>query len=408
MGQMNTSMVIKPLFSTDIAVASVQPITTTTPVTTTAITIITDDQIDKIGEANKVTASGFSSKMLTSVKASDVDVMGGKLNELIGVAKGLDPTKFAKGGVLSKLTSLFGNVKEKMLSEYQSVEKRMDTLVSEIDKTALTQHNRITDLEDMYNLNVRVHDGFQADIDTIKTFLVSLNAQIEQEKSVVNPDSFVAQRVSDIQGRIDRSEKKTDDLERAKLLCKQLAPQIRIMQSNARSLVQKFGDVKTITIPAWKNVFTLYIVNIEQKKGAALAAARYDPAIDTILHKMFQGKPRTILFFKPRLIVMQSQLVAMLPGVQKYLDEATNLQHLLTLNVASLSGVCEASGAINDPTLEHTAHDRRTLLTQSANQAKLIQLQLKQTLTLISDQLSRCNQMINVTIPAFEMANASK
>ncbi len=128
----------------------------------------------------------------------------------------------------------------------------------------------------MYNLNVRVHDAFQTDIDTVKNFVVELNAQLAQEKSVVNPDSFAALRVSDIQGRIDRAEKKVDDLERAKLLCKQLAPQIRLMQSNARSLTQKFGDVKTMTIPAWKNAFTLYIVNIEQKKGAQLANAVSD------------------------------------------------------------------------------------------------------------------------------------
>lgn len=279
---------VKPLFD-DVQTSITNPVvvstnnlvpalntTQLTSAPSSAFVVITDDQIDKIGENNRVTAAGFSSKMLASVRASDVDLMGDKLNQLVATAKGLDPNKFAHGGIFSKLTGLFSNVKEKMLSEYQTVEKRMDTLVAEIDKSADNQRRRIVDLEDMYNLNVHVHDAFQADIDTIKSFLVELNNQLAQEKSLVNPDSFAALRVSDIQGRIDRAEKKIDDLERAKLLCKQLAPQIRLMQSNARALTQKFGDVKTMTIPAWKNAFTLYIVNIEQKKGAQLANAVSD------------------------------------------------------------------------------------------------------------------------------------
>lgn len=280
MGTMTTDTTVKPLFA-DASPPSAQAIVIAKPqvITTTAIVVVTDEQIDKVGESNNQIASTFQSKMLSNVRASDADVMGDKLNQLIGIAKGLDPNKFAHGGILSKITCLFGNIKEKMLSEYQSVEKRMDSMVGEIDKTSLNQVHRITDLEEMFNLNVQVHNGYERDVETVKELVVELNAQLAQEQSVVNPDSFAAQRISDVQSRIQRAEIKIDNLERAKLLCKQLAPQIRLMQSNARLLTQKFSDIKVITLPAWKNVFTLYIVNIEQKKAGQLANA-VDDATD--------------------------------------------------------------------------------------------------------------------------------
>lgn len=274
MNEVTTAAPVRSIFDT--SPPDAQPIATNGR----SITVITDEQIDQIGERNRNTAAGFSQKMLLSVKASDVDEFGGKLNALVATAKGLDPTKYGSGGLLGKLKSLFGNVKEKMLAEYQTVEKRMDTLITELDKSASIQKARIGDLEDMFATNLKVHEGFEQDIEVLKGLLVTLNQQLEEEKKIVNPDAFSAQRIADVQARIDRAEKKIDDLERAKLLCKQLAPQIRIMQSNARSLSQKFADVKTVTIPAWKNAFTLYIVNLEQKKGAQLANAVHDATDD--------------------------------------------------------------------------------------------------------------------------------
>lgn len=329
---------MKPLF-TEEAVQTAQPVlmpnslgttNAVVPATNKALVIVTDDQIDKIGERNSTTAASFSTQMLSSIKASDVDEFGNKLNALVSTAKGLDPSKFGKPGILGKFLGLFGSLKEKMLAEYQSVETRMDTLVGELDKSAKLQTQRIGDLEQMFNINIKVHEGFENDISEVNKLIVSLKEQLEHEKSVVNNDAFGAQKVADIQGRIDRSEKKIDDLERGKLLCKQLAPQIRLMQSNARSLAQKFGDVKKVTIPAWKNAFTLFIVNIEQKKGAALANTVHDATDDAFRMQadLLRQNTQEIAKANQRSVVstdvlvhMQNQLLGAIDDVIKITDE---------------------------------------------------------------------------------------
>src|SRR5690606_29108009 len=105
----------------------------------------------------------------------------------------------------------------------------------------------------------------------------------EQSKIAVS-DSFGAQRLADHQRLIDRLTKRVDDLRRAMLLAKQSGPQIRISQDNARALVQKFGDIKVVTLPAWKNVFAQYVLQLEQKKTVELLGM-VDNATDEALRR---------------------------------------------------------------------------------------------------------------------------
>ncbi len=141
---------------------------------------------------------------------------------------------------------------------------------------------------------------------------------------------------------------------------------------------------------------------------AALKAAQYIPENQSLIEKMFTSKPTNLLYYKPRLVVLQTQLKGVLPNMETLLDQSSKLHGRLMLNVASLAAAVQVSGTISDATLDRATQERRTILTQAANQAQLVNLQLTQTKALIADQLSRLDQMINVTIPAFELANASK
>ena len=123
--------------------------------------VVTDDQIEELGQKDTTKLSSLSQQMLSQVRASDAEGFGTTLNQLIGVAKGMDPTKFKDKGILSKITGLFGSVKEKMLAQYSTVEHRMDELVAELDKFSATQKARIPQLEDMYNVNYQGHIGLE-------------------------------------------------------------------------------------------------------------------------------------------------------------------------------------------------------------------------------------------------------
>lgn len=256
---------------------NISPISVTKPTSTALSThVVSTSEIDALGDKYAVQLSGLSTKMLTSVRASDAEGFGSTLNQLVATAKGMDPNNFKKKGVLSKLTNLFGSVKEKMLAQYETVEKRMDELITQLDKYSTTQSTRIGDLEQMFVVNYQSHQGLEQAVQYGGQLLVTLNEQVEQAKAIVNPDNFTAQNIADLNNTVQRLEKKIDDLKRVELLAKQAAPEIRLLQDNARTLVDKFKNIKDLTIPAWKQAFTLYLVQLEQKAGAELANAADD------------------------------------------------------------------------------------------------------------------------------------
>lgn len=241
--------------------------------TETAVEVITDQQIDSLGDQSSSQMSAISHTLLSQVRASDADVLGQKLNELIGVAKGLDPTKFQRKGILGFVANLFGNAKEKILAELQSIDGRMQVLIGELDRSVLLHDGRINDLENMYNANVAAHNELESAAKEGERMLGVLNVHLANEQQA--KDAFAAQRIHDIKERIDRLEKRIDDNKRAMLLAKQAAPEIRLLQSCARDLSNQFKNVKAVTIPAWKNALTLYLIQLEQKKGAQLANAAH-------------------------------------------------------------------------------------------------------------------------------------
>ncbi len=55
------------------------------------VRLITVDEIDQLGATQGTRIAAFSQQILASVRASDADQFGDKLNELIATAKGLDP-----------------------------------------------------------------------------------------------------------------------------------------------------------------------------------------------------------------------------------------------------------------------------------------------------------------------------
>ncbi len=267
---------MKPLFENDKqdVLRGAQPVAVHAAKPLAQLEVVTEKQIDQLGEKNALVLSNISQKMLTHVRAADADVFGQKLNELVGVAKNLNPSRFENPGIISRIAGLFGSAKEKILAQFQTVDSRMQALIKELDHSTNLHTARIQDMEEMYGANVNAHSALEAAVAEGHRLVDVLKTQLAQESQA--SDAFSAQRIADVQNRIDRLEKRIDDLKRAMLLAKQAAPEIRLLQENARTLSMKFKDVKAVTIPAWQNAFALYLMQLEQKKGAQLVTAVHD------------------------------------------------------------------------------------------------------------------------------------
>ena len=313
------------------------------PVVRVDISGIDDKAIETLGGNTGAGVAKVSAKLLGTVRASDADVFGSQLNELIATSKGLDPAKLRSGGLMSRVTNMFGSVKEKMLSQYQVVESRMDTLVSEMTRHANVHRARIGDFDEMYKGLETYYQGLDADVKKGEAWADKLRQAVAQQAAPVN--AFEAQQATELKRRLERLEKRIDDLRRAMLMATQMVPQIRLSQDNARALTDTFTDIVNVSIPAWRNVFSLYLLQLEAKQSAAVANAAYD-ATDAAFRAqadMLLENTETVARAKQRSLVsletaqhVQTQLITAFDkleqisneGQQRRRDELPKLQQL--------------------------------------------------------------------------------
>ena len=304
---------------------------------------IDDKAIETLGGNTGAGIAKVSAKLLGTVRASDADVFGTQLNELIATSKGLDPAKLRSGGLLSRVSNMFGSVKEKMLSQYQVVESRMDTLVAEMTRHANVHRARITDFDEMYKGLEVYYQGLDTDVKKGEAWAERLRQAVAQQGTAAN--AFEAQQATELRRRLERLEKRIDDLRRAMLMATQMVPQIRLSQDNARALTDTFTDIVNVSIPAWRNVFSLYLLQLEAKQSAAVANAAYD-ATDAAFRAqadMLLENTETVARAKQRSLVsletaqhVQTQLVTAFDkleqisseGRQRRKDELPKLQEL--------------------------------------------------------------------------------
>lgn len=338
--------VLAPLLNsahTPDALPALRPEASAAPLVRIDISGIDDKAIEALGGSTGAGVAKVSAKLLGTVRASDADVFGTQLNELIATSKGLDPAKLRSGGIVSRLTNMFGSVKEKMLSQYQVVESRMDTLIAEMTRHADVHRGRIKDFDEMYKGLEMYYQGLDADVKKGEGWAAQLRQAIAQQAAPV--DAFEAQQATELKRRLERLEKRIDDLRRAMLMATQMVPQIRLSQDNARALTDTFTDIVNVSIPAWRNVFSLYLLQLEAKQSASVANAAYD-ATDAAFRAqadMLLENTETVARAKQRSLVsletaqhVQTQLITAFDkleqisheGQQRRKDELPKLQEL--------------------------------------------------------------------------------
>lgn len=233
---------------------------------------ITETDIAELGAKQGTGLATVSSRLMASVKTSETGEFGKGLSGLVVLAKGLDPASLKNKGFLGKVFGRMKAAQTNLLTQYSTVERQMDALVAKLDSDAQLHTGRINDIEQMYVDNMNYHQELEQAQDQARSWLKQAEADFEAAKQIAVNDPFGAQRLADHARLIDRLSKRIDDIERAQMLSKQMAPQLRQMQEQARALVSKFGDVKAVTLPAWKNNFGQYVLALEQKEAVRVLA----------------------------------------------------------------------------------------------------------------------------------------
>ncbi len=237
----------------------------------------TSGAIHKLGTNSSSRIAQYSDNLLAQVKSEDLEGIGGKLQEVVILArdvnvKGLiSDNKMSRIPIIGSLINKFRDGKDRILIKYDTLGGQIEKLVTEIGTTQKRLGVRIHGLEQLYALNVEEYKSLDVYIIAGEVKLEELQDEVNLRKlSPSAKDPMESQAIANLVDVTERLEKRVHDLRTMQMISVQTAPMIRMIQSNNQRLIDKFNNLQELTIPSWKKQFTLAIALLEQQKAVDL------------------------------------------------------------------------------------------------------------------------------------------
>ena len=197
----------------------------------------------------------FSDKTLENVRSKDLGETGTMLASLVSELKQTGEPEEEKGFFASIFKKSTGKL-EALKARYEKAEGKVDEIVDILTKHQVQLIQDAAMLDQMYQLN-------QTYFKELSMYILAGKKKVDKarqkeletlrQKAIASGTQEDAQAVSDYSSMIERFEKKVHDLELTRMVALQMAPQIRMVQSNDTVMAEKIQSTIVNTIPLWKN-----------------------------------------------------------------------------------------------------------------------------------------------------------
>ena len=231
--------------------------------------------------------SRFSDQILENVRAKDSGHVGELLSSLTSkVEEFNEPTSKKLARSIPLVGRLVGKVDD-VVNRYDKLSVQVSKISSELDASRTEMMKDIVLLDNMYHKNVEyfktlciyIEAGKQKIKEANEVTLPRLRSEASQSS---NP--LAMQVVSDFEETVARFEKKVHDLELSRTIALQTAPQIRLIQNNDKTLVERVNSTILNTIPLWKNQMVIALGLVNQQKALQMQKQVAD-ATNNLLRK---------------------------------------------------------------------------------------------------------------------------
>ena len=199
----------------------------------------------------------FSESALASVRTKDLGEVGGLITDVVTELRGFDAAE-EKG--------LFGFFKrgankiESLRTRYDKAEANVNKIVEALKGHQMTLMKDAAMLDQMYELNLTYFKELTMYLLAGRKKLAQvregeLAELVEHARATGRAED--AQAAQDLEAMCTRFEKKLGDLDLTRTIAMQTAPQIRLVQNNEITLVEKIQTTIVNTIPLWKSQMVL-------------------------------------------------------------------------------------------------------------------------------------------------------
>lgn len=239
----------------------------------------------QFGAGSQKKIADFSETALNSVRTKDLGEVGDMLTDVVKQLKEFDEEEEEKGflGIFKKGSNKLSNMKAK----YDKAEVNVDKICSALEQHQITLLKDVAMLDKMYELNLNYFKELSMYILAGKQRLEKANkeelpALVEKAKQSGLPED--SQAAKDFAQMCNRFEKKIHDLELTRMVALQMAPQIRMIQSNDTAMSDKIQSTLVNTIPLWKNQMVIAI-GLNHSTQAAKAQREVSDMTNELLKK---------------------------------------------------------------------------------------------------------------------------
>ncbi|MDE6202618.1 MAG: toxic anion resistance protein [Lachnospiraceae bacterium] len=248
------------------------------------IDITNTQMVMQYGAGSQKKIADFSENALNNVRTKDMGEIGQMLANVVAELKDFDEEE--EKGILGFFKK-GGNKLENMKVKYDKAEANINRICKVMENHQVTLLKDAAMLDKMYDLNLNyfkelsmyILAGKQKLEQARKEELASLLQKAE--RSGLPEDT---QAANDYASMCERFEKKIYDLELTRTISMQMAPQIRLIQSNDTAMSEKIQSTLVNTIPLWKSQMVIAI-GLNHSSEAAKAQREVTDMTNALLKK---------------------------------------------------------------------------------------------------------------------------
>jgi len=230
--------------------------------------------VQQFGKAISERSAAYADEILSTARSSDLDETGRQLTEIVVTAQqfNLDSldNAMSRTPVLGGLLKKFSLAKERAVARFDSVKGQVDRLVGQVDSTAKLLERRNGDYQAMYEGVKDEHVALGKHVAAIELRLGDVDAEILRLDGKDDLES--GEQLAMLEAVRQQMRKRADDMRVLQHAALQTLPMIRIIQSNNLTLIDKFENIRQLTLPAWKRSFMLALTLDEQKSATELSS----------------------------------------------------------------------------------------------------------------------------------------
>ncbi|MED3561987.1 toxic anion resistance protein [Bacillus xiapuensis] len=249
-------------------------------------------QILEFGKEPAVQISRFSDQILGNMRTTKVEDSGELLKQLGRIMDKFDAKDFQKTstGFFGKLFKKGEKMVEKLFGKYQTMGQEIDKVYVEISKYQKEMADSTNMLEQMYEQNYQYYL-------TLEKYIVAGELKVEDLKNNLLPqlearaasgDQLASMQLDSLRNSIELLETRIYDLEMAKMVSLQTAPQIRLLKRGNTKLIGKINSAFVTTIPIFKNGL-IQAVAAKRQKLVADSMSELDRRTNEMLLKNAQN-----------------------------------------------------------------------------------------------------------------------